>query len=282
MKTKVKIIPKLAAVGVVVAVSNFVCSSSAAVIDLLTANTSQPGPLGSVYKQVGTGSGTGNFDPFLTLNNGNNAVLEGYNTDQKNNLFYPDTSAVAAGRTHSLTFGQLRYLEINLGGGTQKYLRFSLDINEANSAAAKYLALNDFKIFAPPGAGFATYNGSLSGLGGAIYDLDDGGVDRTVLLDYGLQTGSGTSDLDLFVPLSLFAGVPLDRSIVIYSKFGDTNGVSYPGIDSSLWKEDSGFEEWRLYTTDTPVAVPEPATVAFGLAMVGGLGLLEIRRRKNS
>ncbi len=29
-------------------------------------------------------------------------------------------------------------------------------------------------------------------------------------------------------------------------------------------------------------AVPEPATVAFGLAMVGGLGLLEIRRRKNS
>ena len=29
-------------------------------------------------------------------------------------------------------------------------------------------------------------------------------------------------------------------------------------------------------------AVPEPATVVFGLALVGGLGLLEIRRRKIS
>ncbi len=242
-------------------------------LDLLTANATAAGPSGSIFKQIGTGAGTGNWDPFLSLDS-KKGILSGYNTDASSSAYDPNI-VTGGGRTHSVTFGQLRYTTV---GGTD-YVRFSLDINEPATTPERYLALNDFRIFAPAGSGWANYNGPISSLGTALYDMDTGG-NRTVLMNYSLQSGSGVSDMELFVPLSLFGGLSANRSIVVYSRIGDGTGIDPCDYPISDWGANAGgFDEWRLSTTDKPVPVPEASTVVMAFGLCGGLGIIEYRRR---
>ena len=277
MKMNSQTISKLAGVGALVIAAGLVQSSSGAVVtlDLLTAGSTAAGPSGSFFKQVATGAGTGNWDPFLSLDS-KKGILQGYNTDANASAGSPDI-VTGGGRTHSVTFGQLRYTTV---GGID-FVRFSLDINEPGNPPEQYLALNDFRIFAPVGPGFANYSGSVAGLGTPLYNMDTVGNDRTVLMDYSLQSGSGVSDMELFVPLSLFGSLAADRSIVVYTRIGDGAGITgYPGI--SAWGADAGgFEEWRLSTTDKPVAVPEASTYVMAAGLIGGLGIVEVRRRRS-
>ena len=277
------LIQKLTGVGAALFAIGVGHNASAAVItvDLLTAGNSAAGPSGSIFTQVATGAGTGNWDPFLTLDS-KKGILQGYNTDANASAANNPDIVTGGGRTHSVTFGQLRY---TTAGGID-YVRFSLDINEPGNTPDKYLALNDFQIYAPVGPGFANYNGPVSGLGTALYNMDSG-ADRTVLMDYSLQSGSGVSDMELFVPLSLFNGLAANRSIVVYTRIGDGTGVGRPSILDKDWEASSGgFEEWRLSSidtpvpTDTPVPVPEASTIVMAVGLCGGLGLMEFRRRQ--
>jgi hypothetical protein len=59
---------------------------------------------------------------------------------------------------------------------------------------------------------------------------------NTILLDFSLKNGSGSRDMTMLVPDSLFVGG--SNSVVLYSHFG---GGSFKGIN---FGDNDGFEEW--------------------------------------
>jgi hypothetical protein len=63
-----------------------------------------------------------------------------------------------------------------------------------------------------------------------VFDLDASG-DNAVLLDYRLNSGSGSGDMLLYVPDALFTG---GTNVYVYSKFG----VEYAS--------NAGFQEWSV------------------------------------
>ena len=113
MKMNSQTISKITGAGAALFAAALVQSSSASVIslDLLTAGSSAAGPNGSIFKQVATGAGTGNWDPFLTLDS-KKGILQGYNTDANASTANNPNIVTGGGRTHSVTFGQLRYTTV--------------------------------------------------------------------------------------------------------------------------------------------------------------------------
>ena len=238
------------------------------------------GPSGSIFRLYSIGSGTGNFDPFLALSDGGASPISGYSTDASSGSGV-GTQQIDASKTRSLTYGDLRYVT---EGGTD-YVRFLLDINEPSGGFNSLLVLSDLQIFAPTTSpeNSATYSGSIVSMGAPLFDLGD----TRVLMDYSLQSGSGTSDIEALIPLSLFSGIlSTNQRIVFYSEFGNTNGL----IPSKGFPQDAGgFEEWRFDIGNPlvpppppPPPVPEPATFAFAGVLVAGLAFAEVRRRRKS
>jgi hypothetical protein len=206
---------------------------------------------GAIYDQGSTGSGTGNYDTFVRVQN--NGTESGYNTDGTLEF---DTSA--GSHTHSLLFSSLAV--VNVGG--IDYYQFGLDINEPQSGANRFLSLDRLQIFSGTAGNLTGFG---SGFGGPsfatlIYDLDAGG-DHYVKLDASNSTGSGTSDMTFFLPTSLFtnSGQPY---LYLFSQFGDN------------FESNGGFEEWGA-VTGTNGAVPEPSTWAM---LATGLTLVAVRK----
>ena len=104
---------------------------------------------------------------------------------------------------------------------------------------------------APPGDGCPT---------GAIkYTLDAGG-DNWIKLLYDLNPGSGAGDLFMYIPTSLFAGLPANTYFYMYTQFG------------THYASNDGPEEWAFKETSTPPPpqVPEPGSMLlFGAGLVG-------------
>ena len=203
---------------------------------------------GAWFQQIPGGStGTGNIDPFLRLQNTGNQ--QGFNTDAKSVLDNKDGAW-----TRSVLLSSVPTVNIN----GSSYYQVLLDINESGSQPL--LALTGLAVY-------QTSNPNLTRLGdlpqsAMKWSLDTQGADRTVLLNYALNSGSGYGDMYAYLPTSTFN--PNDSAnpyFVLYSSFGQSDG----GLNAS----ESGFEEWALTTA---VPVPEPGTIslmALGLAAVG-------------
>ncbi len=93
-----------------------------------------------------------------------------------------------------------------------------------------------------------------------------GGGTKTLTFNGG-SGASGISDIN--------NGYYLDAS-------GLTDGFTLDGIFQALYTGSGSVDQATKLGFEVYAVVPEPATVAFGLALVGGLGLLEVRRRKIS
>ena len=205
-------------------------------------------------------TGTGVIDPFLTIQR--TGTEQGYNTEAKKYQF----DEKRQNYTNALPLNSLQAVTIN---GIQ-YYQFLLDINEPNNDPENLLSLNKVQLYlgntdSPTGfngTGFATPSA-------LVYNLDGAG-DKTIELDYNLNSGSGSGDMYMYVPKSLFDTVstsnPSYQFVYLYSAFGDPNGSA------------AGFEEWAARkgpNGDNNNPVPAPPGLV--LASVG-FGCLLLRR----
>jgi hypothetical protein len=250
-------------------------SSSAACIDLINADsgTILTGDGGRFDFMTQQPTGTGVIDPFLRLQR--NGVEQGYNT----------SGATAQGPfddkpgiwTHDIRMSDLNLVTV----GGVNYYEFLLDVNEAVGHQNEFISLDRLQIYTSTigsqttevlnNAG--TVNQTVGLASSTLrYNLDSGGIDNAVLLDYSRNEGSGSGDMIAYIPASLFQGAGATDYVYLYSQFGATisGGVSFTS--------GAGFEEWWVLQSQP---IPEPTTIFAGLFLIGGLGWLERSRIKN-
>jgi hypothetical protein len=235
--------------------------ASAATLNLTTAGSS--GFInGALYQQVPDQStGTGVIDPFLRVQR--DGIEEGFNTDASN----PPLDAKGGIWTHSIRVSDLDLQVVN----GISYYRFLLDINEVNTEAQRNISLDELQIYTGNAGASPASLAAIQGASTLRYDLDGPLlVDNNILLNYGLNPGSGAGDMFAYIPAALFVGAGANDFVYLYSLFGLT---AASGGDAS-----DGFEEWALIRSTQPI--PEPTTVFGGLFLLGGLGWIERSRIK--
>ena len=250
-------------------------SSQAAVALDLTGNISSGvingATYGSMFQQP---TGTGVIDPFVRVGMQGSAgsnVVQAYNTTV-NGIFNNSNEDIW---NHAVKFGEMVIQTVN----NVSFVRFLLDINQ--TGANPKLNLDDVQIFIS-----LDPNQSTTGLSGTgllqlsnswlVHRMDgapDGG-DNKVTLDYSLNSGSGSGDMYLDIPIAMFnaafgsAGMNSPSSknnayVYLYSKFG-----------SDPYANNDGFEEWAFLAKVAPpegggFSTPEPSSL-----LLAGFGLL--------
>ena len=186
-------------------------------------------------------TGTGVFDPFLTIQN--TPTEQGYNGSNGNF----DTKRVPVWN-HEILFSDLRAQTIN---GTQ-YFSFIVDVNEPNGGPKSLISLDSLKIWTSStiqGSTSTDANGNFNGsLGNLVFDM---GAGNSVKYN-DQQHGSGSGDINIFIPVSDFAGVQSTDYVYMYQAWGSSD-VS-----------DGGFEETAIGQGIVPVPEVAPSSVIFG------------------
>jgi len=201
-------------------------------------------------------TGTGVYDPFLTVQN--NPWEQGYNSSTGNF----DTTREPQW-THEIKFSDLQATTIN---GVQ-YFGFSVDINEPNGGAQAGISLDSLKVFTSStlqnststnSSGF--FNGSLGTL---RYDL---GSNQVLYTDQ--NTGSGGGDINVYIPVSFFAGTNANDYVYMYQRWGNTDASQ------------GGFEETSLIRGLAPV--PEMSALFPIVGLLVAVGSTSILRRRRA
>lgn len=175
-------------------------------------------------------TGSGVIDPFVRLMN--NGSERGFNTDHI--PLDGDLVDVKPGTwTHSVPVGALTPV---LHEGVL-YMRFLLDINQ--TGANPLLSLDELKLYTAASPSLDS-NAALFAEN-LVYDM---GAGNRVLLDYSLNSGSGSGDMFLYVPAVLFAGLE-SQYLYLYSVFGASGGD---------YATNDGYEEWAHVLLAVPVA----------------------------
>jgi len=185
---------------------------------------------------VPSSTGTGNFAPFLRVQN--NPTEQGYNT---NAAITPDNFDAKQGTwTHAIRLNDIPITAVN---GTA-YRVFLIDLNESQ----QYISLDSLKIYTSSVDNLTGYTGSgfSSGPSTLRYDLDSG-IDRTIGLTDGHSSGSGGGDYALLVPYSSLPNDSTNPYVYLDTKFG------HEGTLDANWDSDGGFEEIgvRAFTQTT-------------------------------
>jgi hypothetical protein len=245
----------LAALALVLTIPNAVGSHGSSFIELTTANQLVQHDNAVFASGVGP-AGTGNFDPFLTLNPGGSQATEsGWNSTGDGPGTADADVHYGGGRTHPLkasaiptfTFSRVQYRE------------FSLDGNDSGSD--DFMSIDDIKIYLDTQNGLNQYvdgavNTCAPGSFGndaaptasLIYCLDASENTTVLMKTQGLSSGSGQSDITVLIPDSIFpaecfyGSLTCDKWVVFYYEAGFA-GTSPP--DNNDYDVSAGFEEWR-------------------------------------
>lgn len=234
--------------------------AQAAVVDLVSGSSGSAN--GTLYmRDDAQGTGTGEFNSFLRLQNNVRAGVEqGYNADYGSTPERPFNEKVGVW-THSVQFSDLHGVKID----GLFYYEFLLDLDEPNSAPKSAITLDSVMIFNSGATALsAPFSDDLSTLGTKLYDMDVGADGDTLVTMDGARThGNGQSDMAMYILAGNFAGVGADDYITFYSLLSGING---------------SFEEWGLRTNED-TEVPVPGTLGlFGIGLLG-LGLVRLRSR---
>ena len=218
---------------------------SATTLDLTTRGDS--GILNdAIFRQVDAQpTGTGFIRSFVRIQT-NAATEQGYNTDARPLQFDENKSPQF---TRSLKVGDVPLVSID----GVLYREFLLDINQ--KASSSLLTLDQLKIYVGDAGNLTGYDsaaGTLAGLD-PVYDLDKFG-DNAVLLDYRLNSGSGSGDMTALIRADLL-GSDSGKFVYLYSSFGTGHAAN------------AGFEEWAVRTTGGP-GNPPPVELSSMAGMV--------------
>jgi hypothetical protein len=215
-----------------------------------------PGAGGEIWESYDPdkSTGTGIFTPFLRIQN--NGVEKGFNTDGT-----PQWDTKNPPWTHSLMLTDVPYLEV----GGVGYREFLMDADQ-EGGDDRYLSIDELVIRLEATDNLTAYDSAFSGP--VVFDLDSGGVDRSVLVNASLfASGSGTGDLRVLIPDASFVGT--NPYVYLYALMGE-NVVA-----------NDGFEEWAIRVGGTPPpppVVPVPGAILLGALGIGGVGLLRQRK----
>lgn len=225
-------------------------------------------------------AGSGTLDSFVRISQSNLNVVQGYNTNV--DPIYQNTSDDTF--NHPITVGQVGFIDqVNYQGG---YMQFVLDINQ-NSAngptPGSFLSLDELQVFVstgPPNPSIAPVlaDGDVMPFANAalVYQMDASDVGNQVLMDFDWFGGSGSSDLTVNLPRSLFETAfaalnvtdPVAQNglnIYLYSRFGQT------------WPNNDGYEEWAYKVgAGTEICVPTPENGNCGQQQIPEPGMLPL------
>ena len=228
--------------------------AQATVVDL---GSSGSGTAGGALFQTNNDhpTGTGVYDPFLTIQN--TPWEQGYNSAAGNF----DTTREPQWN-HEIKFSDLQVTTIN----GKQYFGFSVDINEPNGSKSS-ISLDALQVFTSSstqsststnGSGF--FNGSLGTL---RFDL---GANQVLYNDQ--NTGSGGGDINIYIPVSDFAGTNANDFVYLYQRWGNTDASQ------------GGFEETALIRGLAPV--PEMSALFPVLGLLVAVGSTSILRRRRA
>lgn len=232
-------------------------------IDLTTAGAQQTHD-GVIFASGVGPAGTGQFDPFLTVNPGGSAKTElGYNSDAQGvGTTDDDVGYSGSGRTHTLKASAIPPTVV---GGIE-YREFSLDGNDTGSD--DLMSIDNIKIYTDTEAGVKGYvdgagctPGTFSVNTGPapvqIYCLDSAGDTTILMKTQGLSSGSGQSDISVLIPASVFptgcsyGSITCDKWVTFWFEAGNAGtlpagtGAGCTDPDACDYDVSGGFEEWR-------------------------------------
>jgi hypothetical protein len=211
---------------------------------------------GAVYQfMTQQPTGTGVIQPFLRVQA--NGTEQGYNTS--GGTPFDDKAGIW---THDLQYSALQTSTVTMGG--TQYFQLLLDVNEPNGSKST-ISLDSLQIYTSSQGSLTTTN--ISSLGTLRYNLDAGG-DNSVSMDAARNHGSGSGDIYVYIPTSLFAGTNATDFIYLYSAFGNADMMPTGG----------GFEEWALVTHATPI--PEVGALFPILGLMAAIFSTEVLRRR--
>ncbi len=217
---------------------------------------------GSITNQYGTAifqtnndhpTGTGVYNPFLTVQN--DPWEQGYNSSAGNF----DTKREPQWN-HEIRFSDLQATTIN---GTQ-YFGFSVDINEPNGNKAG-ISLDALTVWTSSTIRSSTSTNSSGQFNGSLGTLRyDMGGNQVLYNDQ--NTGSGGGDINIYIPVSAFAGTQANDFVYMYQRWGNADASQ------------GGFEETSLIRGLAPV--PEMSTIFPIVGLIVAVGSTSLLRRR--
>ena len=230
-------------------------SSNATVLDL---GSDGSGTINGARFEVGSihPAGTGVFQPFLTLQS--NGTEQGYHSSSGNF----DTKREPVWN-HEIRFSDLQQTTIN----GVAYFGFAVDVNEPNGGGKTDISLVGLSLWTSATIQNSTStdsNGVFNGsLGTLRYDLGA----NSVLYD-DQHRGSGESDINIYIPVSYFAGAQANDYVYMYQRWGNADAMT-----------EGGFEETRLIAGITPIPELSSFFPIIGLMVAVG-STSYLRKRK--
>lgn len=189
-------------------------------LDLTTEDATGSFGVGSFQQVDPQATGTGVLDPFVRLQK--NESERGFNTDHS--PLNGELGDIKQGAwTHSLQVADL----VPVIHNDVLSVQFVLDINQTGSNPL--VSLDELQIYTAGSPALSTHAAVFAS--NLIYDI---GAGNRILLDFSLNSGSGSGDMFFWLPYSLFVGLESEY-LYLYSHFGQSGGD---------YETNDGFEEW--------------------------------------